>query len=93
LLKLGYTAMDVLPPDRPPLTGEQELDYKTESAADRAQGVALQFGKGRVVMLAEAAMFTAQVAPGGFRFGMNLPDIDNRQMALNTMHWLSGCLK
>ncbi len=93
LLKLGYTAMDVLPPDRPPLTGEQELDYKTVSAAGRAQGVALQFGKGRVVMLTEAAMLTAQVAPRGFQFGMNVPGFDNRQLALNIIHWLSGLLK
>jgi hypothetical protein len=24
---------------------------------------------------------------------MNLPDIDNKQLALNIMHWLSGLLK
>jgi hypothetical protein len=26
-------------------------------------------------------------------FGMNLPNIDNKQLALNIMHWLSGVLK
>jgi hypothetical protein len=26
-------------------------------------------------------------------FGMNRPGIDNRQLALNIMHWLSGLLQ
>jgi hypothetical protein len=38
-------------------------------------------------------MLTAQVAPKGFRFGMNVTGIDNRQLALNIMHWLSRFLK
>jgi hypothetical protein len=56
--------------------------------AGKAQGLALEFGRGRVVVLGEAAMLTAQVA-NGKPFGMNLPDNDNRQLALNIMHWLS----
>jgi hypothetical protein len=71
------------------------------SAAGRAQGIALSFGKGRVVVLGEAAMLTAQMGTGvqaqmmrrkEFLFGMNYPGIDNRQLALNTMHWLSRLL-
>lgn len=65
------------------------------SAAGRAQGVALTYGKGRVVVLGEAAMFSAQVfrGPGReLRLGMNYPGFGNRQVALNTMHWLSGLL-
>ncbi|MEK6288852.1 MAG: hypothetical protein AABO57_24300 [Acidobacteriota bacterium] len=94
LLKLGSTAMDVLPPDRKPSSPDEPApDHKTVSAAGRAQGLALEFGKGRVVILSEAAMLTAQVAPSGFRFGMNLSGNDNRQLALNVMHWLSGLLK
>ena len=27
------------------------------------------------------------------KFGMNVPGIDNRQMALNILHWLSGLLE
>lgn len=65
------------------------------SVAGRAQGVALTFGKGRVVVLGEAGMFSAQILKGGetqadFKFGMNAPDNDDRQFALNTLHWLSG---
>jgi hypothetical protein len=64
-----------------------------KSARDYAQGVALQFGKGRVVILGEAAMLTAQL-DGKTRkpFGMNVKGTDDRQLALNTMHWLSGVL-
>jgi len=64
------------------------------SAAGRAQGIAFNFGKGRAVVLGEAAMLSAQMTgPGGRKFGMNRPGIDNRQLALNIMHWLSGLLK
>jgi hypothetical protein len=93
-LKLSDTAKDVLPPDRKPSSPEDPpADHKTISAAGRAQGVALVLGKGRVVVLSEAAMLTAQVDPKGLHFGMNVSGIDNRQLALNIMHWLSGLLK
>ncbi|HEU4558771.1 MAG TPA: DUF4350 domain-containing protein [Longimicrobium sp.] len=63
------------------------------SAAGRAQGVALRFGAGRVVVLGEAAMLSAQriVLPGRdpIRMGMNVPGSDDQQFALNVMHWLS----
>lgn len=65
---------------------------EARSAANLAQGVALEFGKGRVVVLGEAAVLTSQVARSGdrvFRFGMSHPKHDNRQLALNIMHWLS----
>lgn len=94
-LALGDTAVDVLPPARlkPASADEAPPDHKQVSAAGRAQGIAMESGKGRVVILGEAAMLTAQIAPQGFRFGMNLPGYDNRQLALNIMHWLSGLLK
>jgi hypothetical protein len=64
------------------------------SAAGRAQAVALKFGKGRVVVQGEAAMLSAQIAgPNKEKMGMNAPGIDNRQYALNLMHWLTGVLK
>lgn len=94
-LKLADTAKDVLPP--PPgkskAPDEPAPDHTTVSAAGRAQGLALEFGKGRVVVLSEAAMLTAQVTPRGFRFGMNVSGTDNRQLALNIMHWLSRLLR
>jgi hypothetical protein len=75
-----------------------DIAYDWESRKTRfparghAQGVAFGFGKGRVVVLGEAAVLTAQVDPLGFRFGMNRPGSDDRQLALNIMHWLSGAL-
>jgi hypothetical protein len=85
-MKLADTAVDFTPGPQGP--------EGTKSAAGRAQGIALKFGKGRVVVLAEAAMMSAQLAgPERRKFGMNRPGIDNRQMALNIMHWLSGLLK
>ncbi|HEX8459430.1 MAG TPA: hypothetical protein VF656_19210 [Pyrinomonadaceae bacterium] len=81
-MKLADTAKDALP-GRPEQT----------SAAGRAQGLALAFGKGRVVVLGEAGMLSAQLAGADKKpFGMNRPGIDNRQLALNIMHWLSRLL-
>jgi hypothetical protein len=62
------------------------------SARGHAQGIAFQFGKGRVVVLGEAAVLTAQIDPLGFKFGMNRPGSDDKQLALNIMHWLSDLL-
>jgi hypothetical protein len=63
----------------------------------RAQGLAFEYGKGRVVIMGEAAMFSAQVArftdPSGRRIeikmGMNLPGNDNQKFLLNILHWLT----
>ena len=71
-----------------------EIDGKTASAAGRAQGIAFRLGKGRVVVLGDAAMLSAQVAGSDNQpVGMNVPNVDNRQLALNIVHWLSGILK
>lgn len=53
-----------------------------------SQGVTLEHGRGRVVVLAEAAMLSAQ-RDGDRRIGMNYPNCDNKQFALNVMHWLT----
>lgn len=64
------------------------------SAAGRAQAVALKFGKGRVVVHGEAAMLSAQIyGAEKHQMGMNVPGNDNKQYALNLVHWLSGILK
>ncbi|HEX6124237.1 MAG TPA: hypothetical protein VFZ23_02580, partial [Pyrinomonadaceae bacterium] len=90
-LKLSDMATDELPSP----TGAKEKPPRV-SAAGRAQGVAFRFGRGRVVVLGEAAMLSAQIAGSGegqYRVGMNRACIDNRQLALNIMHWLSGLLR
>jgi hypothetical protein len=57
-------------------------------AGGRGQGIAFELGRGRVVVLGEAGMLRAQKDRSGL-VGMNVPGYDNRQLALNIMHWLS----
>ena len=54
----------------------------------------MTFGKGRVVAAGEAGMFgaTGPVPGRKTRFGLNVPGNDNRQFALNILHWLSRLL-
>ena len=70
---------------------DQESQRNSNSAAGECQGLALKFGKGRVVVMGEAAELTAQAFGGNppNRFGMNVPGCDNRTMVMNMMHWLS----
>jgi len=104
LLTLSSTARDAATPAD--LDAEDAAVRSADSSArgvhsrpatDRTQGVAMTFGRGKVVVLGEAGMFTAQVlrfADGTERkFGMNVPGNDDRQFALNVLHWLSGLLK
>jgi hypothetical protein len=78
-MRLADTALDAVP----------NTQQRT-SAAGRAQGLAINFGKGRVVVMGEAAMLSAQLAgPNKMQFGMNRPGTDNRRLALNILHWLS----
>lgn len=63
-------------------------------AAGWLQGATLKFGKGRVAVFGEAAMFSAQLA-GANRtpIGMNSPQApQNYRFLLNVMLWLSGLL-
>ena len=60
----------------------------------RLQGAVLTFGKGRVAVFGEAAMFSAQLTgPDKAPMGMNAPVAKhNPQFLLNLMHWLAGVL-
>lgn len=82
LLTLPNTAVDTFPPGK-----------TTTPAAGRTQGIAMRFGRGRVVVLGEAGMLSAQIDNKGRAFGMNYPHTDNRQFALNILHWLTRLLK
>jgi hypothetical protein len=68
------------------------------TAVGRFQGVAFGFGRGRVVVLGEAAMFASQFVLGvdaqrmgkdRLSIGLNRPDLDNQQFALNVVRWLA----
>jgi hypothetical protein len=64
------------------------------SARGLLQGAAIPFGRGRVAVFAEAAMFSAQLAGANRNpMGMNHPEAaQNPQFLLNVLHWLSGIL-
>jgi hypothetical protein len=80
LIRLGESARDVPPAKRRPAGG-------------RSQGLAFTLGRGRVVVLGEAAMLSAQVAgPQRAPMGMNVAGTDDRQFALNVLHWLTRTL-
>jgi len=82
-LKLADTAVDKI-----------ASSGTSSSAAGRAQGIAFHLGKGRVVVLGDAAMLSAQVTGTDNQLvGMNVPNVDNRKLALNIVHWLSGILR
>jgi len=73
-----------------------EFSEKTPkiSVTGWCQGAAKQFGKGRVVVFGEAAMFTSQVAGNDITVGMRSPEAgQNAQLLLNIMHWLSGLIE
>ncbi len=81
LLRLPASAVETVPVG----------DSLVERRAGQAQGLAFGFGKGRVVVLGEAGMATAQVS-ARTPYGMNQPDNDNKQFVLNVMRWLSRSL-
>jgi hypothetical protein len=59
--------------------------------AGYCQGALLEYGKGRVAVFGEAAMFTAQIANGTFKVGFNSDRApQNAQFTLNLIHWLDG---
>ena len=62
---------------------------------DWSQGAYMKFGKGRVVMFGEAAMFSAQLAGQNKRkVGMNSEYAEeNYKLLLNIIHWLDGKLQ
>ncbi|HLF45635.1 MAG TPA: hypothetical protein VI548_04385, partial [Chitinophagaceae bacterium] len=53
-------------------------------------GAFMEYGKGRIVIFGEAAMFSAQLSgPQQNKMGMNHPDAkQNPQLLLNIIHWL-----
>jgi hypothetical protein len=83
-LTLANTALDI------------SRDGDSVSVAGGAQGIAVQFGDGRIVVFGEAAALTAQVSGVPFEkrtsAGISSPESDNKQLVLNALHWLSGLL-
>lgn len=59
------------------------------SAKGYSQGICKQYGKGKIVVLAESAFLTAQIDKNGNKYGMNSPNEDNKQFVLNLIRWLA----
>lgn len=78
----------------PEIAGKLEAGTPSVSVKGWQQGAVLRFGKGRVALFGEAAMFSAQrVGPAHEPNGMNAKiAAQNQQFLLNVMHWLAGSL-
>ncbi len=79
-------------------TGAEAAVAELSSPALPAQALAFEHGQGRVVVLGEAGMLSAQLirfppdsGQPDRRFGMNAAP-GNARFGLNVMHWLSGLL-
>jgi len=62
------------------------------NAGGWSQGAYMHYGRGRIVVFGEAAMFSAQLAgPDKVKAGMNHEIAkENYQLLLNIIHWLDG---
>jgi hypothetical protein len=68
------------------------ITYRKPIGVYNASAIAFQLGNGRVVITSDCSMWTAQLVKLGdkwIEFGMARKDLDNRQFALNVVHWLS----
>ncbi len=93
-LPKGATPILQLNQDYTLLEPEQAWQFTEEtpyqSGSGWYQAAHFEFGKGKVVVCGEAAMFSAQLGgPNQFPFGMNAPEAkQNPQLLLNIIHWL-----
>jgi hypothetical protein len=71
-------------------------DVPETDAAGYLQGAVMPFGKGRIGVFGEAAMFSSQVITTSrppYHFGFGAPGAEqDKQFILNLMHWLAGVL-
>ena len=79
----------------PTVAWEFKPDTPRVSVKGWCQGAALKYGKGRVALFGEAAMFSAQLGGANRQpIGMNAPVAkQNYKLLLNTLHWLSGLMR
>jgi hypothetical protein len=104
---MTFTGQSVMPPPHGQLVlrfADTAREYPYRLSRDgtgrrvtgAGQAVALRHGRGRVVILGEAAAWSAQVVtrPDGTtaKMGMNREGVDNAQFVLNVLHWLMGLL-
>lgn len=90
LLVFGPNVVSLMPE----VAWEFDDNTKRIPIAGWYQGAVRTFGKGRVAVFGEAAMFTSQRAgPERRPVGMSSPSApQNQQFVLNVIHWLSGLM-
>jgi hypothetical protein len=93
-LKLSTTAIEYPPTpatvDKKGGNTRVSMNYgEAVPTKGNSQGLAMEWGKGRIVMLADAGMLRAERPRDGKVVGMNFSGYDNRKLAMNIMHWLS----
>lgn len=88
ILRLNHTYTVLMPK----IAWQFEEDTPFVPGTGLCQLAALEFGKGRVFVSGEAAMFTAQLGgPNRVPTGMNVASAkQNPQLLLNVVHWLDG---
>jgi hypothetical protein len=91
-LRLSATAYDLQPNVQVQKDGSDSrvtVTYERPApATGKAQGIAFRSGRGRVVVLGEAALLTAQLNRDNKPVGMNY-NAGNKRLALNILHWLA----
>lgn len=90
LLTFGEGATEIRPDSIWVEDGQNYINFAAPvSVEGLSQAIAIEYHNGRVVILGEAAMLSAQKLFMR-KFGMNsVKDADNRQLALNIIHWLA----
>lgn len=59
------------------------------SAKGYSQGICKLYEKGKIIILAQSALLTAQFHKNGNKYGRNSANEDNKQFVLNTIRWLA----
>ncbi|MFN0214124.1 MAG: hypothetical protein ACKVT2_07695 [Saprospiraceae bacterium] len=74
----------------PQVAWQFEENTPTIASEGLYQGAYLEYGEGKIVVMGEAAMFTAQLTgPNRVPVGLNRPEArQNAQLLLNIIHWL-----
>ena len=82
----GFT--NILPTSTNALIGNAGVNTSLEQGS--SQGLAGKVGKGKLVVLSDSEIFIAMLfGKNKVKVGMQMPNYDLKQFALNIMHWLS----
>lgn len=82
LLQLGPSAVELASVEAPVAEGQP--------VAARAHAVALPWGRGRVVVLADAGLLTTELGADGRAGGLAAPDAGNVTFVRNILFWLAS---